>query len=192
VTKERDFPLSFFYANLSREALFLWGDFMTGNKRGRPKTPTTLKVLMGNPGNRPINQDEPKPKPLKPRRARIIKNEALKEWNFLSPKLHDLGLLTELDGIALSVLCKTYQRWVETEELIDKLGHDAKGNFNGFMTMTKSGYLQQLPQISIAQSYAKLMSVYLGKFGLSPADRVGMAVPKSPEKAGKFSRTLSG
>ena len=182
----------FFYAILSREALFLWGDFMTGNKRGRPRTPTSLKVLMGNPGNRTINQDEPKPKPLKPRKARLIKGVALKEWNFLSPKLHDLGLLTELDGISLSVLCKIYERWMEAEEFLDKFGHDKDGNFNGLMFKTPSGYMQQLPQVSIAQTYAKLMSVYLGKFGLSPADRVGLAAPKSPEKAGKFGKTLSG
>jgi P27 family predicted phage terminase small subunit len=165
---------------------------MTGGKRGRPKEPTALKVLMGNPGNRPINQDEPKPKPLMPSKPKMLKGEALKEWKRITKKLCDLGLLTEIDGAALAAYCQCYKRWIEAEEFLEKYGHDKDGNFNGFMTKTASGYLQQLPQVSIAQTYAKLMSVYLAKFGLSPADRVGLAAPKSPEKAGKFSRTLSG
>jgi P27 family predicted phage terminase small subunit len=165
---------------------------MTGGKRGRPKEPTSLKVLMGNPGNRPINHDEPKPKPLMPYKPKFLKGEALKEWKRISTKLYDLGLLTEIDSAALAAYCQCYKRWMETEEFLEKYGHDKDGNFNGFMTKTASGYLQQLPQVSIAQTYAKLMSVYLAKFGLSPADRVGLAASKSPEKADKFSRTLSG
>jgi P27 family predicted phage terminase small subunit len=165
---------------------------MTGGKRGRPAEPTALKVLMGNPGNRPINTDEPKPKPLMPSKPKMLKGEALKEWKRITKKLCDLGLLTEVDGAALAAYCQCYKRWLEAEEFLEKFGHDEKGNFNGFMIKTTSGYLQQLPQVSIAQTYAKLMSVYLAKFGLSPADRVGMVAPKSPEKAGKFSRTLSG
>jgi P27 family predicted phage terminase small subunit len=165
---------------------------MTGGKRGRPAEPTALKVLMGNPGNRPINQDEPKPKPLMPYKPKMLKGEALKEWKRITKKLYDIGLLTEIDGAALAAYCQCYKRWVETEELLDKLGYDTNGKFNGFMYKLPSGYYQQLPQVSIAQTYAKLMSVYLAKFGLSPADRVGMVAPKSPEKAGKFSKTLSG
>lgn len=33
---------------------------------GRKNTPTQLKVLNGNPGKRPLNQNEPKPKPVMP------------------------------------------------------------------------------------------------------------------------------
>jgi P27 family predicted phage terminase small subunit len=181
----------FFYANLSRKALFLWGDFMTGKKRGRPSTPTTLKVLYGNPGNRPLNQDEPKPKPLLPYKPKMLKGEALKEWRRITKKLYDLGLLTEIDGAALAAYCQCYARWIQAEEFLEKYSHDKEGNFNGFMTKTNSGYFQQLPQVSIAQTYAKLMSVYLGKFGLSPADRVGLSVPRSPEKASRLGKTLS-
>jgi P27 family predicted phage terminase small subunit len=110
----------------------------------------------------------------------------------MSIKLYEIGLLTEVDGAALAAYCQCYKRWLEAEEFLDKYSHDKECNFNGLMFKTPQGYMQQLPQVSIAQTYAKLMSVYLGKFGLSPADRVGMIAPKSPEKTGKFSKTLSG
>ena len=34
---------------------------------GRPPKPTYLKVLEGNPGKRPLNENEPKPKPSAPK-----------------------------------------------------------------------------------------------------------------------------
>jgi len=161
-------------------------------KVGRPATPTVLKVLNGNPGKRPLNQDEPKPKPVMPPCPKVLKGEALAEWERMSVKLQELGLLTEIDNAALAAYCQCYARWMQAEEFLEKYSHDTNGNFNGFMIKTTSGYLQQLPQVSIAQRYAKLMSDYLGKFGLSPADRAGLVTPNAPEKASKFSRTLSG
>lgn len=164
---------------------------MTGGKRGRPKTPTTLKVLMGNPGNRPISQDEVKPKPLMPEPLKIVKDEAKEIWDAYAPKLYDLGLLTEVDGIALSALCKVCQRVIQAEEFLDRVSKDKDGNFNGFMFKSAKGNYIQLPQVSIAQTYAKLMALYLGKFGLSPADRVGLNV-KPESKPNKSGRVLSG
>ena len=164
---------------------------MTGRKRGRPKEPTALKVLKGNPGKRPIN-DEVKPMPLVPKCPSWIHGYAKEEWYLLSDKLERLGLFTEIDGVAFTAYCQAYARWREAEEFLEKFSHDAEGNFNGFMFKTPQGYLQQLPQVSIAQTYAKLMSVYLSKFGLSPSDRAGLIDPKAGEKKTKLSGLLSG
>jgi len=168
-----------------------WGEKIMA-KVGRPRKPTNLRVLEGNPGKRPIPENEVKPKPVMPICPKMLKGEALEEWNRISVKLQELGLLTEIDNAALAAYCQCYARWMQAEDFLEKYSHDANGNFNGFMIKAPSGYLQQLPQVSIAQRYAKLMSDYLGKFGLSPADRAGLVAPKAPEKANKFSQTLSG
>jgi len=160
-------------------------------KRGRPPIPTTLKVLRGNPGKRDIPKDEVKPKPLMPDMPSFIKGEAKKEWERIAPKLEALGLLTEIDGSALADYCVSYAHWVECETFLAKLSHDKEGNFNGAMFKTPTGYMQQLPQVSMSLRYQKEMRDALSKFGMTPSDRAGLIAPKSPERASKLSRTLS-
>lgn len=156
---------------------------MTGRKRGRPKKPTTLKVLEGNPGKRPLPKNEPKPFPVAPKCPSWLHKYAKQEWKKLATKLEDMGLLTEIDGTTLAAYCQAYARWREAEEFMTKI--------NNTVFKTPSGYLQQLPQVAIAQKYMALMSTYLAKFGLSPADRAGMVSPVAEKKSDNISRLLS-
>lgn len=55
--------------------------------------------------------------------------------------VHELGLLTDLDVAAFASYCQTYARWREAEEFISQ---------HGAIVKTKSGYWQQVPQVSIA------------------------------------------
>ena len=48
--------------------------------RGRKPKPTALKVLEGNPGKRPLNELEPKPKKQAPSCPSWLEPEAKKEW----------------------------------------------------------------------------------------------------------------
>lgn len=45
-------------------------------ERGRKPTPTAIKVLEGNPGKRPLNANEPKPKKKAPRCPSWLEEEA--------------------------------------------------------------------------------------------------------------------
>ena len=66
--------------------------------RGRKPKPTALKVLEGNPGRRPLNKNEPKPKGKKKLQCPSYFNaEAKKEWRRLSKVLIEMGVLTEFD-----------------------------------------------------------------------------------------------
>ena len=53
-----------------------------GNSKGqgRKPQPTALKVLKGNPGRRPLNEDEPKPEVLLPRPPAHLSPVARREW----------------------------------------------------------------------------------------------------------------
>lgn len=130
--------------------------------RGRKPKPTALKVLEGNPGKRPLNIDEPKPKKKAPKCPSWLEPEAKKEWRRMSKTLEQIGVLTQVDGAAFAGYCQAYARWKEAEEFLTK---------HGTIFKTPSGYIQQVPQVSIAQTYLKIMKDFCSEFGLTPSAR---------------------
>ncbi|MBV1819989.1 phage terminase small subunit P27 family [Clostridium cochlearium] len=130
--------------------------------RGRKPKPTALKVLEGNPGKRPLNIDEPKPKKKAPRCPSWLEPVAKKEWRRMSKTLEQIGVLTQVDGAAFAGYCQAYARWREAEEFLTK---------HGTIFKTPSGYIQQVPQVSIAQTYLKIMKDFCLEFGLTPSAR---------------------
>ena len=139
--------------------------------RGRKPKPTALKVLEGNPGKRPLNNNEPKPEKKSPKCPSWLEPEAKKEWRRMSKILEELGILTEIDASAFSGYCQAYARWKEAEEFLTK---------HGTIFKTPSGYIQQVPQVSIAQTYLKIMKDFCSEFGLTPSarSRIHAAVDK--------------
>ena len=131
-------------------------------QRGRKPKPTALKVLEGNPGGRPLNPNEPKPAKKAPRCPAWLEDEAKKEWKRMGKTLEQMGLLTEMDMAAFAGYCQAYARWKEAEEFITQ---------HGSILRTKSGYVQPVPQVSIAQTYLKIMNRFAEQFGLTPAAR---------------------
>ena len=152
-------------------------------KRGGSKKPTNLKVLNGNPGKRPIDRNEVKPNPLAPIMPNWLSDRAKAEWQSMAPKLERLGLLTEIDGAAFAAYCQAYARWADAEIKLQ--------DCDDLVTTTKSGYVQQSPYLSIANTSVGIMSKFLAKFGMSPSDRAGLIDPNAGERDTKFSRTLS-
>ncbi len=134
---------------------------------GRPPKPTAIKELEGNPGKRPLNKHEPKPKKKAPRCPMWLLPDAKAEWERLSGSLEKLGLLTKSDMAAFSGYCQAYARWKEAEEFISK---------HGSILKTNSGYIQQIPQVSIAQQYLKQMRSFASELGLTPAARSRMII----------------
>ena len=130
--------------------------------RGRKPTPTAIKELEGNPGKRPLNKNEPKPTKKAPPCPKWLEPEAKKEWRRLAKKMEQLGVLTEVDMAAFAGYCQAYARWKEAEEFISK---------HGSIFQTPSGYVQQVPQVSIAQQNLKIMQSFCSEFGLTPATR---------------------
>ena len=131
-------------------------------QRGRKPKPTALKVLEGNPGGRPLNPNEPSPGKKAPRCPGWLEDEAKKEWKRMGKILEQMGLLTEMDMAAFAGYCQAYARWKEAEEFITQ---------HGTIVKTPSGYWQQVPQVSIAQTYLKIMNRFAEQFGLTPSSR---------------------
>ena len=129
---------------------------------GRKPTPTAIKILEGNPGKRELNKNEPKPVKKAPSCPKWLETEAKKEWRRLAKKMEAMGILTEVDMAAFAGYCQSYARWKEAEERITD---------RGLVIRTPSGYPQQVPYISIAQQYLRLMNQFAEQFGLTPAAR---------------------
>ena len=130
--------------------------------RGRKPTPTAIKELEGNPGKRKLNKKEPRPARKAPACPKWLETEAKKEWRRLAKKMEALGVLTEIDMAAFAGYCQAYARWKGAEERITD---------RGLVIRTPSGYPQQVPYISIAQQYLRLMNQFAEQFGLTPAAR---------------------
>ena len=135
--------------------------------RGRKPKPTALKVLEGNPGKRPLNANEPKPEKKAPKCPSWLEPEAKKEWRRMTKTLEKIGVLTKVDAAAFAGYCQAYARWKEAEEFLTK---------HGTIFKTPSGYIQQVPQVSIAQTYLKIMKDFCSEFGLTPSSRTRIRV----------------
>lgn len=130
--------------------------------KGRPPKPTAIKELEGNPGKRPLNKNEPRPKQKAPKCPSWLEPDAKKEWRRLSKELEAMGLLTQVDMAAFAGYCQAFARWKEAEEFISK---------HGSILKTSSGYIQQIPQVSIAQQNLKQIRNFCSELGLSPSAR---------------------
>ena len=142
-------------------------------QRGRKPKPTAVKVLEGNPGKRSLNTNEPKPVKKAPRCPAWLEDEAKKEWKRMAKQMEQLGILTEIDMAAFAGYCQAYARWKEAEEFITQ---------HGTIVKTPSGYWQQVPQVSIAQTYLKIMNRFCEQFGLTPSSRSRIVAENGEDK----------
>lgn len=90
--------------------------------RGRPPTPTALKILRGNPGKRAINTDEPKPPRGEVKPPPWLKGRGRTAWKWIAPVLQQMGVLTTADPHALALLCDAYAEYIECRATVRKFG----------------------------------------------------------------------
>ena len=140
----------------------------------RPRKPSQLKVIQGNPGKRPLNKREPKPAANKPYMPRELSDGGRRVWRRLAGKLHAAGLLADIDADALAMYCELHARWTEAERAIQA---------NGLTVMTPNGYLVQSPYVSIANRALADMRALLREFGMTPASRSAISIERPQEES---------
>lgn len=152
--------------------------------RGRKPKPTAIKEFEGNLGHRPLNENEPTPERKAPRCPSWLEDEAKKEWERVGAILEQYGLLTEMDMAAFAGYCQAFARWKEAEEFLTQ---------HGPMLRTPNGYLQQVPQVSIAQTNMKIMLRFCEQFGLTPSARSRIIAGEGAvDPAAEMERLLGG
>lgn len=143
-----------------------------------------MKELEGNPGKRPLSQNEPDPIPAMLQCPAYIKGAARKEWNSITPELYILGLLTKIDHAALEGYCLAYGQLIEVEHELDKMRRSYRDMLkmrkknpsiklpsNGMVSITSNGNAIMEPLLSVRKQSLEMMHKFLVEFGMTPAAR---------------------
>ncbi len=166
-----------------------------------PKKPTALHVLNGNPSKiKDLGKNEPKPAPIAPKCPTFLSKDAKKEWKRVAPQLERLGLLTQIDMVALAGYCESYAQWKEAVEFMHEFGTTYtlwERNDDGSIKVDVHGnpvmrYMQQFPQVSIANKALTQIKAFCTEFGLTPSSRSRIQVPGAQEGEDPMEALLSG
>lgn len=129
--------------------------------RGRKPTPTALKIVRGNPGGRPLPENEPTPEPGADM-PEWLSPQAAKHWPTVSKQLDTAGVLTQMDVAALALYCEAFARWKHANDQVVKCGPVIKA---------PSGFPVQSPFLAIANKAHEQMVKLLIEFGMTPSSR---------------------
>ena len=138
-----------------------------------PKKPTNLKIIQGTFRKDRATPNEPKPNINIPSPPDHLSKEALIEWDRITPILYNLGLLSDLDMVALAAYCQAYGRWTQAEM-------ELKGS--GIIIKTQNGNVIQNPLVGIANQAMLQTHKFLVEFGLTPASRSKVSANKQDDK----------
>ena len=145
--------------------------------KGRKPTPTSLKIIRGNPGKRSLSKNEPTPKAVCPSPPDILSPVAKKHWKIISKQLFDANVMTVLDIPALTIYCEAYSRWIEAGKAVQAEGVIIKQKSHDGSTE----YLKQNPNLMIQQKAFDQMKSMLTEFGMTPSSRTRVrTVDKKP------------
>lgn len=115
----------------------------------------------------PMN--EPTPNAKTPPCPAHLSKEAKTIWRREAKRLHRIGLLTEIDGIAMAMLSDAHERWVEAKGKIE--GGVAGAGDAGEVLKTHDGNYYQNPWVAIRnRAWTDLLKI-LAEFGMTPSSR---------------------
>ena len=139
---------------------------------GRPRIPSALKILRGNPGRRPLNDREPDVTPVTelPKRPPFLRRMRIAStfWNLKCSQLIDARILTPLDYEALARWCYWQEILIRTSK---KLKYDQLGTFSS---------TNLLNTMSMASKQIRSLE---NSFGLTPESRSRVKVTNPKQKS---------
>jgi P27 family predicted phage terminase small subunit len=157
----------------------------------RRPTPTAIKKLNGNPGNRALHEDqEPKPESGVPEMPKGLRKTAKREWKRLAPKLDEVGVITKVDGKAFAMYCDAYADWEVAQKKCMEDGmwySEPVLNHEGLVVGYKH---KQAPWFNVKVTAMKVMKSFLIEFGLTPASRSKLKIERkdTEDDSAKLSR----
>lgn len=143
--------------------------------RGPAAKPTELRKLQGNPGKRALPKGEPRPGAGKmPSAPRWMNDEAKREWRKIAPRLFKAGLLTEVDGVGLAMLCEALGQYVEGKRIVEA---------EGAIAVSDQGNIYQHPAVGLMKTARAEVLRWAREFGMTPAARSRISVDSAGEEA---------
>ena len=150
-------------------------------QRGPLPKPTKRKKLEGNPGRRPLPDDEPEPRLLSeiPAPPEWFDDEvAITAYWVVCRELHEAEMLAALDMPIVEMYCTSYAQWRKMLGEIKKHGFtyraaDEKG---------RTRYAAVTPEATLCRQFAADCNRYAKVLGLGPAYRVGLKIGSDPKE----------
>lgn len=166
----------------------------TGNRGGRPRKPTALHVLNGNPSNiKDLDEkyaSEPRPPeytpetiPPPPARFSDVGKQC---WIETATFLSRLRLITVADIRQLEAYCSAYEKYRACEDLLNVAQTQFYKPYSG------SNMVVELPHGSTMRAYMKTMIEIAREFGMTPAARGRMVLPEDKEAEDEMEKLLRG
>ena len=152
-------------------------------RRGPPPTPTPILKLRGSKRASRAKREVKAASGI-PQRPDWLDGEARVAWDHLVPMLEGMGVLSVVDGHALSRYCRLWSRWRKAEDFIDDHGDmyplkDEAGRTKCF---------QQWPQVAIAHKLALQLTRLEQEFGMTPSARTRIPVSVFREEEKEIAR----
>ncbi len=138
---------------------------------GRKPTPTSLKILAGNPGHQRLPQNEPKPRPITPAMPEYLGADGQAKWNELLPELEYSGTLTIVDRDVFGRHCLAYQWMLDARQHIED---------EGMTTENAAGSPILSPWVAIYNRAWDDMAKTGAELGIGAASRTHVEVRKPP------------
>lgn len=152
-------------------------------KAGRKPLPTADKAARGNPGRRPLNDNEPQPKADMPTMPAWLDREAKAEWRRQAPELYAIGVITVVDGSVLAAYCEAFSLWKRASVRLQKMArNDDTVLYEGICVKTQSGNVILNPLQGAANSARRDMVRLAAELGLTPSSRSSLEGGKGREK----------
>jgi len=149
--------------------------------KGRRPVPDSLKMIRGTFRKDRVNKNAPNPVHVCPKPSKSLNDKERKVWNELAPILYDVGVLTEMDVVALTLLCRDIAMYQVCIATIKKEGRIIE------MVGSKGQTIRKVnPCYTIQRQLADSILQMLREFGMTPASRVKIVVDKKPKEKSKL------
>jgi P27 family predicted phage terminase small subunit len=149
--------------------------------RGRKPKPTHLRLIQGNPGKRPLNRREPRPKGVLSDPPAWFNEEQRVEWAYVIGHA-PFGLLTTLDRSVLELWVVHYLLWRRSTELCQQYGQVQRD--------PSHNTVRTAPWVKTAAQQAALLSKIAEQLGFTPSARPRLQLPADNSKPDDFDKLI--
>lgn len=136
-------------------------------RRGPAPLPTAVKRLRGNPGKRKLNEREARPGARVPTAPRWLSAGARREYRRLGKLLLGAGLMTEIDGVALAMMCEALDVYQRAKAALGE---------EGVIITSDRGNVYQHPAVGVMGSARADVLRWAREFGMTPSARSRISV----------------
>jgi P27 family predicted phage terminase small subunit len=146
-------------------------------KPGPRPMPTRFKEIFGNPGKRPLNENEPQPDTLddfSPPEHIANDELAVRKWGEAVRVLYDMQVMTVADRETLARYCLVWSHWMQMREKCRQLGREImhyEADPNRTDGRLRIKWAQPAPWAVDEKAARKDLLQLEREFGLTPSSR---------------------